>query len=273
MIARAACIGLALLSIFAAPLQAAPVQPLPALSPWDLDYSETQCTAMRGYGAPEGSLTLAIIPAPNGRTYELLIARKRNGPRYAEELEGSVDFGSGPIKAWLLHYSSEDQKVDLYQYRITAAEMLRARSASAVTLHLKGGADAAFALDAMPALLDGLQECTDDLKEYWGIEKAGPAIAPTPPKGDVRTIFTANDYPAEAIHRSQQGTAQFLLLINEKGSVAACHVLEPSGIPVLDAMGCVVLQERAKFKPALDAAGKPVRSSTVTPPVTWRIGG
>jgi hypothetical protein len=36
-------------------------------------------------------------------------------------------------------------------------------------------------------------------------------------------------------------------------------------------MGCQVIRKRAKFTPARDAAGKPVRDSYVTPPVAWRL--
>ena len=273
MMARIACAGLALFSIVSSPLVAAPAQPLEALSRWNLDYGETHCIAMRDYGAREHPITLGIIPAPNGETYELVIARKRSGPLFAEELRGSVDFGTGPIKAWLLHYGAKESKVDLYQYRISAAEMTQAQAAKSVTFHLKGASDTVFKLDVMPVLLDGLQKCTDDLKDYWSIGREGNGSVATPANGDVRRVFTSNDYPAEAMSRGQEGTAQFLLLINEKGSVVGCHVLKASGIPVLDAMGCIVLQERAKFRPARDVSGKPVRSSTVTPPVSWRIAG
>ena len=44
------------------------------------------------------------------------------------------------------------------------------------------------------------------------------------------------------------------------------------GLPVLDAMGCQVIRERAKFTPALDRGGKPIRSTYVTPPIRWRMG-
>jgi len=54
--------------------------------------------------------------------------------------------------------------------------------------------------------------------------------------------------------------------------VAGCHLLLASGVPVLDAMGCVVIQERARFQPALDSSGKPVRSTFITPKIRWRIG-
>src|SRR6185503_11147309 len=76
--------------------------PLEPIGKWDLDYGEAQCIAVRDYGSAENPISFAIRPAPNGETFELLIARKTSGPRFAQELEGSVDFGGGPNKAWLL---------------------------------------------------------------------------------------------------------------------------------------------------------------------------
>src|SRR3954471_8650405 len=123
----------------------------------------------------------------------------------------------------------------------------------------------------MPALLKGLQECTVDLQQYWNGSGEKVDIVATPPKGDLRALFSADDYPADAVYRNQGGSSQFLLLIDEKGLVAGCHVQKPSGIPVLDAMGCQVLRRRAKFTPARDRNGKPVRSTVTTPPVVWRM--
>jgi TonB family protein len=248
-------------------------QPLQPITPWNLDYGETQCVAMRDYSVKSDPVTFIIRPAPNGETYELLVARRRSGPFFAEEREGSVDFGPGPIKAWLLHYQPRKSKLAIDQFRISAAEMAQARTAAGVRLHMKGLSDFSFSLSNMPALISGLDECTADLKRYWNLDGRGTGKPAEPPKGDVRGVFTADDYPSEALNRGQQGTAQFLLLIDEKGGVAACHVLKASGVPALDGMGCAVIRERAKFKPARDSTGKPIRSSTVTPPVSWRLRG
>jgi protein TonB len=84
-------------------------------------------------------------------------------------------------------------------------------------------------------------------------------------------LFDASDYPAEAVKHEQEGSAQYLLLIDEHGSVSGCHVTKASGVPVLDAMGCQVFRQRAKFKPAVDSKGIPVRSAVKTPPIEWKI--
>jgi TonB family protein len=247
---------------------AAPLQPT---KPWVLDYAETQCVAAREYGSATDPITFGIRPAPNGETYELLVQRQRPGPSYAAELDGSVDFGNGPIKAWLLHFRTKDKTGSIQQFRISAAQMAQGRVARAVSLHAKGAPDETFALGNMSALLSGLQTCTADLKLYWNMDGRETGKIAVPAKGDVVRIFSDADYPSEAQDRSQEGSAQFLLLIDEKGKVAACHVAKASGIAALDAMGCQAILKRAKFTPARDRAGKPARSTVVTPPIIWKL--
>ena len=52
---------------------------------WVVDYREEQCVAYRDYGSPNKVTTLGIRPAPNGETYELMVARPRSGPDFATE--------------------------------------------------------------------------------------------------------------------------------------------------------------------------------------------
>ena len=245
--------------------------PLKPAGPWVLDYDATQCIASRQYGADKDAVTFAIRPAPNGETYELLVGRARYGPMFAEELNGSVDFGRGPIKAWLLHYGGSKKKISVDQFRISAAEMSQAKTATSVYLRAGDGTSANISLTAMPQLLKGMEDCTADLMRFWNERAEADGRISVPAKGDLRRIFNPSDYPSEAFNKHQQGTVQYLLLIDEKGKVAGCHVMSPSGVPALDAMGCAVVIERAKFSPAEDANHKPMRSAVVTPPIVWRL--
>jgi TonB family protein len=246
---------------------------LTPLRPWVVEYADTQCTASRDYGRRNDPVFFAIRPAPNGETYELLLGRERSGPDYAEEFKGSVDFGHGPINAWLLRYGGKNKgkKADIYSFRISAAEMAAAKPATEVRLRVGGGFEVSLKLNNVSALLTSLGECTKDLMRYWNFNGEATGAIAIPSKGSLRGIFRDSDYPREALTRRQQGTVQFLLLVDEKGTVAGCHIEKASGVPVLDAAGCQVIRERLKLKPARDAQGRPVRSALVTPPVTWRM--
>lgn len=254
--------------IFSSATVAAAVELQPT-NPWVLDYAAADCLAYREYSAADKKLVLAIEPSPTMNSFEIAVLRDRKGPFYAEELQGSVDFGNGRVDAWLLHYGHAKQ--DVYRFRIATAELDQARSAPSVRLRAGGSEDFTFSLSNIPDLLDQLGACNRDLIQYWNVDGDKDGKIAVPAKGDVRAAFSANDFPQQALDRRQQGDAQFLLLIDEAGKIAACHVIKPSGVPVFDAMGCQVIQERARFKPALDSAGKPVRSAVVTPLVRWRL--
>ena len=64
---------------------------------------------------------------------------------------------------------------------------------------------------------------------------------------------------------------QFLVLVDQAGSVAGCDVVLLSGNPLLEGMGCQVIRKWARFTPALDLNGKAVRYSILTPPVIWTM--
>lgn len=81
---------------------------------------------------------------------------------------------------------------------------------------------------------------------------------------------TDDDYPAEALRQDQSGTVGFRLLIGSKGEVTGCEVTSSSGSSVLDQASCSLLSARAKFKPALDASGKPI-ASQFNSRFTWKI--
>jgi TonB family protein len=244
---------------------------LEPIAQWVVDYRTDQCLATQEYGTPGKTVTFGIRPAPNGETYLLFLAQKRFGPEEAAEQGAAIDFGNGPIKSWFLEYQQKPSDPDVYQFRISAAEMEQAKSAATVKLSPNKAPDLELQLRSIPALMKTLENCTADLKNYWNMGGEKDGRVTTPAKGEVRTLFSSGDYPAEAYSRSQGGTSQFMLLVDETGKVAGCDVIVASGIPVLDAMGCQVIRRRAKFRPALGKDGKPVRSSYVTPPVTWRM--
>jgi len=271
MFRRTLCGLLTAASLVAVPGPAA-ARPLQAVGPWDLDYGQTQCIASRNYGDAAKPSTLAFRQSPNGETYEIVMVRPSPPPDYAEELQGSVDFGHGPVKAWLLHYRPTGGKLNVYEFRIPAADMAQARAADSVALTVAGMPQLDFALASMPQLMSGLDSCTADLKRYWNMDGEKDGLIVKPARGDLRDLFSSADYPTEAVHQGQEGDSQYLLLVDEKGKVAGCQVLLASGVPVLDAMGCAVIEEKGRFTPALDRNGKPVRSTVVTPKVRWQLG-
>ena len=242
----------------------APLQPL---KPWSLDHGSTQCTAARAYGDASAPVTLGIVPSLSGTTYMLQVSEPRPGPHFAQDSDGSVDFGKGPIKAGVLYFGAGVDQSAL-QFRLMASQMEQASSAS--TMHLQGPNRTEFelALADMPTVLDALRKCTDDLERSWNVR--GSFRKPQAPLGNITDMFVTSDMPPDAMKKQRDGT-QYQLMVDETGAISGCDVLVPSGSALIDTTGCQLVRERARFKPAMDTTGKAVRSVWTSPRVTWRI--
>ena len=58
--------------------------------------------------------------------------------------------------------------------------------------------------------------------------------------------------------------------VNTEGRADDCAVVATSGSPQIDTTSCRVALRRARFRPALDAAGQPVTIAAVFT-VTWLL--
>lgn len=89
-------------------------------------------------------------------------------------------------------------------------------------------------------------------------QQASKVVTPLKPLTSPGTWVTDDDYPAAARRADQQGTVTFRLEIDTKGLPANCSIVASSGSSELDQETCALMLRRARFSPALDAAGKPV---------------
>jgi protein TonB len=112
------------------------------------------------------------------------------------------------------------------------------------------------------------------------------AIAPPPPpapprkvqsatsaKGDLRSLFSADDYPASAQSAGAEGTTRASLTIGPDGRVTGCNIIQSSGNGALDSATCNILRRRAKFIPARDSNGNATSDTITTPSIVWRLEG
>ena len=84
------------------------------------------------------------------------------------------------------------------------------------------------------------------------------------------SVFTAEDYPAEALAQRTQGSTRYRLQVSQGGRPETCDIERSSGSAALDQATCQVLIGRLRFYPALDAAGRPVASSYAGT-IHWRL--
>jgi Gram-negative bacterial TonB protein C-terminal len=255
---------------------AAPDTVLQPVENWGVDAGNTQCTAARSFGSASDPVVLGIVPSLSGNSYQLLVSIQREGPAFAKEAPGTVDFGSAPISSEALYFGRKGVRMSVYQYRISAAQMQQAASAPRVTLQMEHGDSYSFALADMPALFRALQKCTADLQRYWNLDGKTTIKTVEKPVKDIRSFLTTDQYPTEAarlLMQQQRDIARYQLLVDETGAVAGCDVLVTSGVPIVDATACDVIKQKAKFTPAVDSQGKSMRSVWTTNPVGWTAAG
>jgi|GEM_PF-1157918 len=89
-------------------------------------------------------------------------------------------------------------------------------------------------------------------------------------KANLASLFTDQDYPAEASRLNQSGTTGFRLEVGTDGLVKGCSVTESSGSDSLDRTTCRLLTERAHFSPARDRRGGLVADS-IEGRITWQF--
>jgi hypothetical protein len=257
---------------------AAPAEPT---SKWAMEYSPTACTAKRAFG----DKAIAITPSPLGVTTRIVLDVPGRAVA-ASHVNSSVDPGDGGGRistTSIIFPTSRKGHRGIYTV-MNVADAKRILDSGRLTLVTGQLSDremitdraidltgASFNLGKMGALNAALETCMADLRKHWNIVNG--TIVPPANRAkalrDVRTLFRADDYPEDARSRDLKGVTQFTLMIDENGAVADCLIAQTSGIGVLDAMGCQVLRERARFAPASDESGKKVADTFVTPVVRW----
>jgi len=270
------------LALVAVPLAyPADAQPLKPSGKWQVDYTPSSCTAKRSFG----DHAISIVPSPLGGSTRVIIegpgraTQARQFPSIVDPADGRAAAKASsliyPLKAKGRRgiYSVLPNDVVARMFGSGKVEVRVGKHDSRLLWNDRqiSSMGAALEIGGGPALVKAIDTCMTDLRKHWGMvdgELPAPVIA-TQAQGDVSGIFRHEDYPDDAIEAGQSGTTSFLLMIDEKGAVMDCAIRQSSGVATLDAMGCQVLRERAKFVAAKDAANKPVKSLFLTPPIRW----
>ena len=137
-----------------------------------------------------------------------------------------------------------------------------------------GESEFRLSLGSMARPFEALQRCTDKMMQSWGYDPAEQASLSkrVEPANYPGYWVTASDYPAAALRAGLSGIVYFRLDIDAAGTVTACHIHSTSAPRILQTATCYLVQSRARFKPALDTGGNPVRSFYVNE-VMWATPG
>ena len=95
-------------------------------------------------------------------------------------------------------------------------------------------------------------------------------LTPTRAQANLAALLTADDYPAEAEEKGEEGAVGFRLEVGANGRVTRCTITQSSGSASLDSTTCRLMQTRARFTPARDSRGRPT-ADAVNSRIVWRL--
>ena len=248
---------LSLLALSAAQSAAAPQAPL-VVPPnrWVIDYSRMSCTLARHLG--DETSPIVAFNAPFGwEPGEFVVMDGGSGldPRLAGDLAMRIDDGT-PLAVRARHEMRNGRNVA----RLTPMpEDFLGRMAGAHRLSLTKGNDSvlSFAMPEARAAIDGLTHCNDDLLQSWGIDVTARRALRQLPR--IRNYSWAYD-----IMPSAETYLVFATEVSEQGAPLDCRILISSRNARMDRTVCGLVRSRARFDPAQDSQGRPVRAQYVT---------
>jgi len=281
MLGRAASAVAAILLVVSSPPALAAPKVREPTAKWTVETQANECLLVRSYGSPRNPLFLALSEAPMGAGVNATILYNREWALFRNG-DAKIQFDGGePIEAWyssklLWNLSKEIKTLTMRSVLMgmdkDSRELLT--NASNVAFDVPGEVKIAFALPEHQQALAALDECATKLGEKWGYPVEEQRRIAKPPRRDngMGGLFTAADYPSNALKDGRMGRAHVRLRIDEAGAITECSVLRSSGSAELDAATCKVLNERAKFEPARDVDGNATRGIVVTA-IRWILMG
>lgn len=257
-------------------------------SGWQLEYADDSCRLARQFGGgdqpslvvierfqPGDALTLTVT-GPFGAVRSGKDATVRFGPAEGEQdksfMEG--EWAGTPALIFsgmrIASYTEQEKEAreqlkesgQLSAYEPDPIAPERERAVTFLSVDAAGAPEVVFETGSLGEPFAALRRCMDELLTHWGIDaerhkrltrKALPADSPG-------TWLRNTDYPTSLLRRGAQGIVHFRLSVDARGKVSDCHIQRSTRPEGFDEAVCEVLMRRARFKPALDAEGKPMAS-------------
>lgn len=90
-----------------------------------------------------------------------------------------------------------------------------------------------------------------------GTGGTGSGLAVREPR-QIRGRLSYDDLPQGLIQPGQEAAVEVRYTVNPDGTASACRIDRSSGFPALDATACRLIEQRFRFRPARDRAGRAV---------------
>jgi hypothetical protein len=244
-----------------------------AIGDWALERAPARCVISRRYGSSEAQVTLGIKAPPRGDAVQIVVLRPGHRNRI-EQTRARILVDARTVETTALSYplDARGRRV-AHLINLSGEDSSALRNARELQLRVTDGINRSFSLGAMAEAWKQLDSCLERLRKDWNLGEVEYARLATGPEPLVplSALLGDEDYPISAARANQGGSTGIILLIDEKGAVKDCTLTETSGFSTLDSRSCSLLLDRARFKPATDLRGRPVKGAIRTR-ISWVHG-
>jgi TonB family protein len=250
----------------ASPLYAQrPVQPQ-----WQVDWGEHYCSMIRlpGEGRSYATSFLAI-PGENGSRVMLLPVGSGSRLRGITSIVLFPDGRDFEVTA-RPEQRGNSSVISLYGLPYDFRDAL----AGASELQLRAGTETRARIplgNPRPAVAEH-RRCTAEVSREWDVDEAALASLQQRPVNTNSFGLDSGDYPPAALRAATQGRVIVRIDVSPEGRATGCAAVATSGSVEIDNTTCRVILRRGRFRPGLNAAGRPVPARFVSS-VTWLLPG
>lgn len=233
---------------------------------WQLDQQPKQCVALRERAGPQNGVAITVRPFE--KYHDVAILTPKSGTRRGAQAATVVIPGLTIDRKTYTRVREPANSTDgVFTITLSGDELRSAANAGMLTARV-GGASHLVSMKGGSKVLAALFECQEKLIAAMGIKRDW--VDPPVEASDFSRLISADDYPSEMIEQDQEGGVTVLLEIDPTGAVTRCGSYQLFGDPMFEKVACSAIGKRARFSPARDAVGNPVKSYFLSPTI-WFV--
>ena len=244
---------------------------------WEIDYDTDACHIFGRFGQGKDETIVGITRYEPGNGFDLGLIGK---PLQSRDPQTSIELGYGEAApSWEMGMAGQAGSAKLPMLNITSQRLdgwhatsredmppavtpAQEAAVRAITFKLRGEKRYRLETGSMAKPMEAMRACLADLMQSWGYDPAVQASLSRKarPLSNPVMWFRTNDFPINAAMMGHNGLVQVRMDVDAEGKMAGCHVLRRTNPDEFAEITCEILGKRARFSPALDAIGKPVKS-------------
>lgn len=253
-------------------------------SPWNVDYADDSCALRRSFSYANRSLIFEARQfQPGDRLAVTVVSKQFSQDLPSPKIRFSPDSKPHEVKSsYSLQYPSGASGfvwndsfmpivmgVDGVGSINVTDEFRDAREFAIQGIELSGSLrpPILIATGEMHSPMKAMRKCMDELLTHWGLDAPTQReLTQTASPLDQRQwakIIQA-EYPSAMLNQMKGGIVRIRMIVGPNGKGQSCHIQVPSQDPSFEKSACNGMMKASQFRPALDAAGKPVTSYYTT---------